>query len=45
MLRAIDSQEVEIAIQGATVLISTALLYVVFAWAAEYDRRNPRDYT
>ena len=44
LLRATESQKVEIAIQGASILISTFGLYVVFTWAAEYDRRNPRDY-
>ena len=44
LLRATESQEVEIAIQGASILIATVGLYVVFTWAAEYDRRNPRNY-
>ena len=44
LLRATESQNVEIAVQGAFILIFTVGLYVVFTWAAEYDRRNPRDY-
>jgi antitoxin component of MazEF toxin-antitoxin module len=43
LLRATQSQNVEMAIQGAAILVSTVVLYVVFTWAAEYDRRNPRD--
>lgn len=45
LLRATESQTVEVAVQGAFILIFTGVLYVVFTWAAEYDRRNPRDYT
>lgn len=45
LLRAIESQTVGIAIQGVSILVSAVVLYVVFTWAAEYDRRNPRDYT
>jgi hypothetical protein len=44
LLRATASQTFEIAIQGASILISTVAMYVVFTWAAEYDRRNPRKY-
>ena len=45
LLRAIESQTVEIAIQCVSILVSAFVLYVVFTWAAEYDRRNPRDDT
>ncbi|MCW2736509.1 hypothetical protein [Nocardioides sp.] len=45
LLRATESQTVEIALQGAFILISLVVLYVVFTWAADYDRRNRRDYT
>ena len=45
LLRAIESQTVEIVIQGAVILMSAVVLYVAYTWAAEYDRQNPRDYT
>jgi hypothetical protein len=45
LLRATESQAVEIAVRATSILIATVVLYVVFTWAAAYDRRNPRDYT
>jgi hypothetical protein len=43
LLRATESQKIGIAIQGASILLSTVVLYIVFTWAAEYDRSHPRD--
>lgn len=45
LLRAIESQTVGIVIQGASIVVSAVVLYVVFTWAAVHDRRNPRDDT
>jgi hypothetical protein len=45
LLGVIESPTAEIAIWGASMLISAVVLYVGFTYAAEYDRRNPRDYS
>lgn len=45
LLREVESQVVEIALHGAFLLTFLVIGYAVFTWAAEYDRRNPRDYT
>ena len=42
LVRATESQAVEVAIQGVFILISGVGLYVLLTWAAEHDRRHPR---
>lgn len=44
LLRATESRAAEIAVQGIFILLSLVSLYILFTWAAEYDRQNPRDH-
>lgn len=43
VLRAIDSQPIGMIVQVVSIVISSIVLYVVFTWAAEHDRRHSRD--
>ncbi|WP_248579476.1 hypothetical protein [Nocardioides sp. InS609-2] len=43
LLRLTESRAMELVIQGAAIVAALLLLYVTFTWAAEHDRRHPRE--
>lgn len=42
-LRLTEARPIELVIQAVAFVGGLLLLYVTFTWAAEHDRRNPRE--